>query len=413
MPEQLPTINIPGSKEQEISVSNILLTAQGTIGDLVLVLRVGNILKAGGDSVTMITHGAYEKLVRQAGLEFVASDTADEFERYIAATSLCETPRGNIEFQKRHVLPMADREVALLCEQCADPTTIVIGSHMFLFGAQAAAEKMGRPLVRVFPGAVNVARLFMFEIMCKDVLAEAINDLRNRNGLPKVTDWAAWTRFPQRNIGAWPSWFAPPEPDWPDDLDLVLPGFLTMDELEAGDLPPELEAFLNAGEPPILITGGTGTFLKKGFYNACAEGCRLAGRRGILASRFPESLPNPLPEGIKWFPYLPFESLMPRVAGVIHHGGLGTLARAMRRGVPQLVLAMGSDRPDNAQRLQRLGVGEYLPPSQWNPERVAAALNRLIVSPEVHARCHEMVGQIRADDPETVIRNAIHGLIKK
>ena len=45
----------------------------------------------------------------------------------------------------------------------------------------------------------------------------------------------------------------------------MLPGFLTMDELEEGNIPAELEEFLQDGEPPILITGSTGKYLKKGF----------------------------------------------------------------------------------------------------------------------------------------------------
>lgn len=391
-------------------MTNILLSVQGTVGDLVLILRIGSILKAGGYSPALITHCAYEKFVRQAGLDFVASDTMEEFERYIKDMALCETPKGNIEFQKRHVLPMAEREVALLGERCTDENTILIGSHMFLLGPQLTAEKFGLPLIRMFPGAVNVARLFMFEIMYADVLAEEINALRIRVGLPRVHDWTAFARSPQRNIGAWPAWFAPPEADWPQGLDLVLPGFLTMDELETGHVSAELEDFLQDGEPPVLIAGSTGTYLNKGFYAACIEAFRLSGRRAILVTRFPESLPGPLPENVKWFPYLPFASLMPRMVAVIHHGGLGTLARALRSCTPQLVLAMGSDRPDNAQCLQRLGVAEYLPPSQWKAGRIVEALDHLENSPAVRERCQEMAQRIRADDPAAIIRNLVYEL---
>jgi UDP:flavonoid glycosyltransferase YjiC (YdhE family) len=260
---------------------------------------------------------------------------------------------------------------------------------------------------------VNVSRFFMFEIMYRDVLAGEINALRNRVGLPNVADWAAFARFPQRNIGAWPAWFAPPEPEWPQELNLTLPGFLTMDELEEGDIPAGLENFLQDGEAPVLIAGSTGTYLNKGFYTACVDGCRLAGRRAILVTRFPELVPNPLPEQIKWFSSLPFASLMPRMAAVIHHGGLGTLARTMHSGIPQLVLAVGSDRPDNAQRVQRLGIGEYLPPAQWKPEPISESLNRLIDSSVTHTRCQEMAAQIRVDDPALVIKNVVDNLVSR
>lgn len=394
-------------------MTNILLSAQGTLGDVGPILRIGSILKARGDSPTLVTHSAYEQIVRQAGLEFVASDTREEFERYTADIALCSTPRGNIEFQKRHVLPMAEREVALLSERCTDPNTILIGSHLYLIGPQLVAEKTGLPLIRMFWAAVTVPRLFLSEIMYGEVLAGEINALRSRVGLPSVSDWSAWTRYPQRNIGSWPGWFASPEPDWPKELDLVLPGFLTMDERQEADIPPDLEKFLQAGEPPVLITGGTGTYLNKGFFAACIEGCLQAGRRGILATRFRDLLPDPLPEQVSWFPHLPFVSLLPRLAAVIHHGGMGTLALALRSGTPQLLLAMGADRADNAQRVQRLGVAEYLPPAHWKPERIGEALNRLVSSPSVHERCREMAQRMSADDPAAVIGRLVRELAPK
>jgi rhamnosyltransferase subunit B len=49
------------------------------------------------------------------------------------------------------------------------------------------------------------------------------------------------------------------------------------------------------------------------------------------------------------------------MAAIIHHGGMGTSARTLSAGVPQLVLAFGAERSDTAQRLTRLGVAEFLP----------------------------------------------------
>jgi len=77
------------------------------------------------------------------------------------------------------------------------------------------------------------------------------------------------------------------------------------------------------------------------------------------------------------------------MGAVIHHGGIGTLGCALGAGVPQLVLPLGADRPDNAVRLQRLGVAEYLPPPQWKPQLIADALRRLLDSPAVSHRCRE------------------------
>jgi UDP:flavonoid glycosyltransferase YjiC (YdhE family) len=82
------------------------------------------------------------------------------------------------------------------------------------------------------------------------------------------------------------------------------------------------------------------------------------------------------------------------MGAVIHHGGIGTLGCALSAGVPQLVLPLGADRPDNAERLQRLGVAEYLPPPQWKPELIADALRRLLDSPAVLHRCKEFAKRL-------------------
>src|SRR6185295_5440575 len=67
--------------------------------------------------------------------------------------------------------------------------------------------------------------------------------------------------------------------------------------------------------------------------------------------------------------------------------GIGTAARALASGTPQLVLPFGYDRPDNGTRIRRLGVGDCLPPSRWQPSTIADSLRQLMESPAVRERC--------------------------
>jgi UDP:flavonoid glycosyltransferase YjiC (YdhE family) len=94
-------------------------------------------------------------------------------------------------------------------------------------------------------------------------------------------------------------------------------------------------------------------------------------------------VPRHLPEEVKRFRYLPFGSVMGRAAAVIHHGGIGTSGQALAARAPQLVLPLGIDRPDNAARLQRLGVAESLPAIRWDADWIARSLRRLLNSDEV------------------------------
>jgi UDP:flavonoid glycosyltransferase YjiC (YdhE family) len=71
----------------------------------------------------------------------------------------------------------------------------------------------------------------------------------------------------------------------------------------------------------------------------------------------------------------------------VHHGGIGTLAQALRAGVPQLVTPMNFDQPDNAMRLARLGVSRSLRLTRYTAPAAAQKLSELLESTEVAARC--------------------------
>ena len=129
------------------------------------------------------------------------------------------------------------------------------------------------------------------------------------------------------------------------------------------------------------------------FFDAAAEACRLLGRRGLLLTRHTEHLPATLPPGVIHVPYAPFSELLPRCAALVHHGGIGTTAQALAAGVPQLVMPMSHDQPDNAERLRKLGVGDEVSVKKFRAPAVAAKLRGLIESDEVARRCAEVAAR--------------------
>ena len=76
--------------------------------------------------------------------------------------------------------------------------------------------------------------------------------------------------------------------------------------------------------------------------------------------------------------FVPLSDVLPRCAALVSHGGIGTLAQGLAAGVPQLTMPMGFDQPDNATRLERLGVGRWVVPSKFDGDRVAATLRVLL-----------------------------------
>src|SRR5262249_8971532 len=110
------------------------------------------------------------------------------------------------------------------------------------------------------------------------------------------------------------------------------------------------------------------------------------------------------------FTRLPFGSLMPHLAAGIHHGGIGTLAQAFAAGIPQVLLAWGLDRPDNAQHAEQLGVARFLPESRWTAAAITDALDHLLDDPLVHAGCQDLARRLREHDSLSEIVQFVESL---
>src|SRR5262249_4330574 len=135
------------------------------------------------------------------------------------------------------------------------------------------------------------------------------------------------------------------------------------------------------------FTPGSANLHARPFFEAAVDACARLGGRGVLLTRFPDQVPSHLPDGVWHCAYAPFSRLLPHVAALVHHGGIGTAPQGMAAGVPQLVMPLSHDQFDNAARMQRLGIARSLPPAPFRGPRVAAALKALVDSPDVAAHC--------------------------
>lgn len=377
-------------------MANVLFTSVGTGGDVLPLLRIGSRLRMRGHRVTLLSHVSYATLAGEAGLDFAALDDAAEHARSLDDGPLVNTPQGIPEFLRRHYFPRVPGEYELIRAMSGASDTIVVARDLFDIGARIAADKLGVPVVWLFVSPGQLLTPELRQQLFARVLADDVNRLRDRVGLPPVADWRSWLRYPGRSGGLWPAWFAPPDPSWAAD---VLPvGFILDNEGESGEVPEEIRSAFDAGERPALITAGTGTFAGAVFYRACVEACRLAGRRGILVTPYDRIVPADLPDTIRRYSRLPLGKLMQFMEVVLHHGGRGTMSCALAAGTPQVMLAWGADRPENAVRAERLGVARYLPRAAWEAGTVAGAIESLAASSAVRQRCRELADRIAVAD---------------
>ena len=397
-----------------------LLTPIGSTGDVHPFVGIGRRLQARGHDVVVVTAEPFDALVRRAGLTFVPTSSFEDYQQVTANPDLWH-PRRGPRLVFRMVTRTMRRSYDTLSSLYEPGRTVLVGHTLSLatrvfeevHGVPAATLDMapnalrsdfqqpilepGRDLTRLPRPAKRLFWWLVDRLAIDPALAPPLNAWRAELGLPPVRRvFNDWIHSPQRIIGLFPDWFAPPQPDWPSRLRLT--GFPLFDEDDSRTPDAGLDAFLEGGSAPLAFTAGSANRLAHEFFGAAIEASRVLGRRALLLSAFAEQLPAALPDHVRHVTYAPFSRLLPRCAAVVHHGGIGTCAQGLAAGIPQLVMPMAYDQPDNAARLARLGVGSMLAPRQFTAPHVAGALGALLDSHDAANACAGWRDRLLATD---------------
>ena len=186
-------------------------------------------------------------------------------------------------------------------------------------------------------------------------------------------------------LGFFPSWYAKRAKDW-HPIELV--GFPV--PREAFALPPRLKEFLERHGPPLVFTPGTAVTDTAAFFRVAAECCRRLKLPGVFLSKNYALQPDDGATPFFHANYLPLEAVLPRSRLLVHHGGVGTTARALQAGLPQVILPHAYDQPDNGARVADLGVGGALSPFSLSSDSLARMVQALLGNPCVSARLREI-----------------------
>lgn len=403
-----------------------VLMPAGSSGDIHPFVWLGKGLRSLGHEVVVVVHRPFDRTMERAGLRTVAYGTDEEYDRIIRHPDLWHPRRGFalVGTMATGLLPEA---MPLIRAELVPNRTLLVGAGI-AFGGRIAAEATDTPLVTVqmqpiaFMSAVDPpvmgaglewfrrvppwARRLLYWLGDRHadrVVAPGINACRASLGLARPVRgiMREYWMSPFRVLGLFPEWYGPKAADWPTQT--VVTRFPLYDEADQTPAPPELDRFLADGEPPILFTPGSANLQAGRFFASGLEACRRLGARALFVTRYPEQLPRRLPPRVRHFAYIPFGAVFSRCQAVVHHGGIGTVAQGLAAGVPQLLMAMSHDQPDNGHRLTRLGVGQCLYPERFTPERVADALERLTVASAVRQACRECRARMQQQMPAEAV----------
>lgn len=238
---------------------------------------------------------------------------------------------------------------------------------------------------------------------------QPLRELRAELGLP-ATDTIAQLEgqfSPRLHLALFSRVLAAPQPDWPAATAVC--GFPRYD-----GTPPdartrgELEAFLAAGEPPIVFGLGSSAVMVAGeFWRAAIAAARVLGRRAILLTGAPSEDLGAVPPTVKVFNYLPYSAVFPRALAIVHSGGIGTLAQALAAGRPQLIVPVAFDQPDNARRTAKLGIARSIPFRKATAAAMTRELAALLAMPGAADRARAIGTDVAREDGARAAADAL------
>ena len=403
-------------------MARIVLATFGSLGDLHPVIALARGLQRRGHHAVIATNEFYRAKITALGLPFhpLRPDLSLSDDTMVAR--IMDGSGGSEYLMRELVFPNIREMYTDLATVAAQADLLITGE--LVCAAPLLAEKTGMkwafqalspisflsamdpPLLPGPPGthfiqSLGPAANRFFFAMAKRVShswSVPVRALRRELGLPPGDSPIFEGKYsPRLNLALFSPVLQAPPADWPANT--VQTGFLFHDENEAAPrLPPAVETFLAAGEPPIVFTlGSAAVSLARDFYTQGARAAESLGRRAVLLvgkNRPPPDLP---PSILAW-DYLPFGQIFPHASTIVHQGGVGTTAQALRAGRPMLVVPFAHDQFDNAARVVRLGVARTLPRSRCQIARLASELAALADNPR-HAQVAEKVGaQVRAEE---------------
>jgi UDP:flavonoid glycosyltransferase YjiC (YdhE family) len=389
----------------------IVLSTIGSLGDLHPFMAVGLALRARGAFVTIATAAEYRAKVERAGLGFHAiRPSFEDLQRDLGMDreQLTRAMLARNDFLlRRLIMPYvrASYEDMLAALRGAD---LVLTSSLS-FGARLAAERCAVPWLAVvlqplmflsaydppaIPGAEFLGSLLRMLgptatgwalRAVKRALAiqlKPVRELRRQVGLPPAAANPLFEgQFSSEGaIGLYSPMLGGVRDDYPRPTELAGFACFDSDDGDASALEPSLEAFLGAGRRPLVFTLGSLIVNSPGsFFRESLAAARILNERAVLlvGENAAAAYAGFASAQVHVAAYAPHSLLFPRAEAVVHQGGIGTLAQALRSGRPQLIVPFYADQIDNAARAQRLGVARSLAPARYDAGSAVRILGAL------------------------------------
>ncbi len=415
-------------------MARIVLNTFGSLGDIHPFLAIAIELRRRGHQVTVATSEIYRAKIEAEGVAFapVRPDLGGMLHDTALIEKVWDARRGTEYLLKTVILPHIEESFEDL--DAASRGADLLITHTAGFAGPIVAE------LRKLPWLSAVLQPMAFLSACDPPVVAPASWLKHTyrfGGWPfrfgrriarfTVTPWIAPIRrlrarlgmqtpkhpffegqfSPRGSLALFSRYFAEKQPDWPPNSHPT--GFVFYDQLGAGlgayatdsqsVVAQGLADFLANGPPPVVFTLGSSAVMHPGdfFHQSLSAIRRLGVRAVLLVGR--ESLDRFRSQDGSVFvaDYAPYSLLMPHASVIVHQGGIGTTAQALRAGRPMLVVPWAHDQPDNAERLRNLGVARVIRRSKYSFALAARELLDLLRNPGYLAHATDLSKKMAAE----------------
>jgi len=417
----------------------VTIIAAGSRGDVQPYVALGKGLKEAGHTVRVLASLDFQDLITAQGLAFF--DMGGSIES-VAQGMQGLLERGNFLKILASMGPAAQRLVGqavvsgLAAGQGSDLILAGLGG---LFVGLALSEKLGLPFVPAYlypftptrelpsvlspspqtrlPGWANYLSHRMAQQMMWQTFRAADNMARRQ--MLKIAAAPFWGPFASlekedRTIlcGYSPQVIPSPK-DWGDSIHVT--GYWFLEPPSGWEPPADLIGFLESGPPPVYI--GFGSMVNRRpeeVADLVLQALERTGQRAVWSAGWGGLTGHGLPETVFMIGSLPHNWLFPRMAAVVHHGGVGTTAAGLRAGIPSITVPFFGDQPFWGRRIAELGVGpQPIPRSKLTAERLAKALHETVTDTAMRERAARLGGAIRAEDGVGSAVRVIEGFMRR
>jgi UDP:flavonoid glycosyltransferase YjiC (YdhE family) len=422
-------------------LSRILLATIGSLGDLHPMIAIGLALKSRGHEVVFATSDYYRNRLQKLGF-ITYTLRPDEIKPTDEAmlAKLMDLRWGTEVLIKDYVFPHIRDTYEDLTKFAAGADAIVVSELVYAgrlvaeirlipwaFLALAPSSFFSAYDMPVLPGREPFAVLHKLGPWFNKLLIglgswicsswpNPYHRLRAELGLPPQGNPIFNAKYsPYLVLAAFSDVIGKRQKDWPASA--LITGFAYHDSVpdlfDADKLTnsQRLNSFLSAAEAPIVFTLGSAAMFAPGdFYEQSLEAAKLLNRRAVfLMGQNP--LFADLPSNMVAFDYLPFQDIFPYAAAIVHQGGIGTSAQALRFGKPTLCVPYSHDQPDNARRLESLGTSMTLTRQNYSAARVANLLAKLLADQSIATKAKEVAQKMQPEDGANVAADLIEQMI--